>query len=103
MVLNWFFSKESKFELFCYNALMKFIPTQSIIGTANLVYAEKVLKLKKLLPFAEVHHVGSTAVPGSLTKGDLNINIRVIQEDFDRAVNILKSHYSIAQPQNWKP
>lgn len=103
MVTNWYSFRESKLELFCFNAFMKFIQTQSIIGTANLVYAEKVLKLKKLLPFTEVHHVGSTAVPGSLTKGDLDINIRVIQEDFDESVKILKSHYDIAQPQNWKP
>lgn len=82
---------------------MKFIPTQTILDTANKVFAEKEILLKKLLPFAEVHHVGSTAIPGSVTKGDLDINIRVSQKDFDKSVEILKKHYAIAQPQNWKP
>ena len=34
-------------------------------------------QLEELLPGAEVQHIGSTAVPGSLTKGDLDINMSV--------------------------
>ena len=82
---------------------MRFISTQTILDIANQVYAEKEFSLKQILPFAEIHHVGSTAVPGSLTKGDLDINVRVTQQDFDKSVKILKNHFGIAQSQNWKP
>lgn len=71
---------------------------------ANL--AEKIVKeqrdrIIKLIPSAEVHHIGSTAVPGSVTKGDVDIQIRVSKEDFRTAVDKLKAIYEINQPENW--
>lgn len=38
---------------------------------------------------AEVLHVGATAIPGCLTKGDLDIVIRVSQADFESVDGIL--------------
>jgi GrpB-like predicted nucleotidyltransferase (UPF0157 family) len=47
-------------------------------------------RLRELLPSeAEVHHVGSTAVPGSLTKGDLDLVVRVPAASFDRCEALL--------------
>jgi GrpB-like predicted nucleotidyltransferase (UPF0157 family) len=40
--------------------------------------------LSARLPWAEIEHVGSTAVSGCLTKGDLDVLVRVDREDFDR-------------------
>ncbi len=37
------------------------------------------------LPYAEIEHVGSTAIPGCLTKGDLDVLVRVSGPDFERA------------------
>ena len=34
------------------------------------------------LPHAEIEHVGSTAVPGCLTKGDIDVLVRVTRPDF---------------------
>jgi GrpB-like predicted nucleotidyltransferase (UPF0157 family) len=46
--------------------------------------------LIEMLPSsAEVLHVGATAIPGCLTKGDLDIVIRVRQADFERVDGIL--------------
>ncbi len=42
-----------------------------------------------LVPFAAVEHVGSTAVPGSATKGDLDILVRVDRADFENAQFVL--------------
>ena len=41
------------------------------------------------LPEAEVEHVGSTAVPGCLTKGDLDVLVRVPRADFLRSMQVL--------------
>lgn len=41
--------------------------------------------LSARLPYAEIVHVGSTAVPGCLTKGDLDVLVRVDCDDFGRA------------------
>jgi GrpB-like predicted nucleotidyltransferase (UPF0157 family) len=49
--------------------------------------------LRRLLPCAIIEHVGSTAVPGSLTKGDLDIQVRVPAERFSIAEALLARHY----------
>jgi GrpB-like predicted nucleotidyltransferase (UPF0157 family) len=45
-------------------------------------------------PRVEVEHVGSTAVPGSLTKGDLDIQVRVSAEQFAETDAALGRHYA---------
>ena len=45
--------------------------------------------LSAALPWAEVEHVGSTAVPECLTKGDLDVLVRVERPDFQRSGRIL--------------
>ncbi|WP_053583309.1 GrpB family protein [Lysinibacillus contaminans] len=46
-------------------------------------------------PGADVQHVGSTAVPHSLTKGDLDIQVRVTPELFLKAVQTLSRFYEL--------
>jgi GrpB-like predicted nucleotidyltransferase (UPF0157 family) len=60
-------------------------------------------RIAGLIPGAEVVHVGSTAVPGALTKGDLDLMVRVGAGGFEPAVRALGSAYSIHQPENWTP
>ncbi|GGI11518.1 GrpB family protein [Gottfriedia solisilvae] len=69
----------------------------------NSLFFEKVEKtfllhkklIKKLLPEADVQHVGSTAVPNSLTKGDLDIQVRVTSEQFSISVQTLSALYEL--------
>lgn len=58
-------------------------------------------RIARLVPEAEVVHVGATAIPGALTKGDLDLMARVPPEAFDAAASALRSAYSIHQPHNW--
>lgn len=60
----------------------------------KLFNSQKDLILK-LIPEADVQHVGSTAVPGSLTKGDLDIQVRVSLESFESASLALTQLYQI--------
>jgi GrpB-like predicted nucleotidyltransferase (UPF0157 family) len=60
-------------------------------------------RIAGLTPGAEVVHVGSTALPGALTKGDLDLMVRVGAGGFEPAVRALGSAYSIHQPENWTP
>lgn len=55
------------------------------------------------MPGAEVHHVGATAIPGAVTKGDLDVLIRVDGHDFHEAVEKLRSTFCVKQPENWDP
>jgi len=47
--------------------------------------------------------MGATAVPGSITKGDLDLLVRVSASDFAVAVATLENRYAIHQRQNWTP
>ncbi len=80
---------------------LNFIPSNQISKEANSLFSKEKTKLLELFPNADVQHVGSTSIPGSLTKGDLDINIRVSKEDFDITLNSLKQIYEVNQPENW--
>ena len=54
-----------------------------------------------LVAGAEVEHVGATAVPGALTKGDVDVLVRVGAPEFAAAVEALSRRYAIHQPHNW--
>lgn len=62
--------------------------------------AEKIFKfqskrIKQMIPNADIQHIGSTAIPNSLTKGDLDIQVRVSLEDFITAVEALSKLYEV--------
>jgi GrpB-like predicted nucleotidyltransferase (UPF0157 family) len=65
------------------------------------VFERRRAELLALLPEARVEHVGSTAVPGSLTKGDLDLCVLVGPGDFEPASRALGAAYAIHQPENW--
>lgn len=58
-------------------------------------------ELRSLLPFAEIHHIGATAISGAMTKGDLDILLRVDASEFKDSVLRLGQHFEVRQPQNW--
>lgn len=58
-------------------------------------------KLLELFPDADIQHIGSTSIPGLITKGDLDISVRVPEKDFAAVVARLKELYQINQPDNW--
>lgn len=51
--------------------------------------------INRLIPNLDVQHVGSTAVPNSLTKGDLDIQVRVSEAQFPKAVEVLSAIYEV--------
>lgn len=52
---------------------------------AERLFDEISIKLRGLLPAsADIRHIGATAVSGCLTKGDLDIVVRVPADDFDQ-------------------
>jgi GrpB-like predicted nucleotidyltransferase (UPF0157 family) len=69
----------------------------------QVAFAEHRRRVLELLPKAEVEHVGSTAIRGALTKGDLGLLVRVEAGDFDVAVVGLRGVYAVEQPENWTP
>jgi len=52
-------------------------------------------ELTVLIPDADIQHVGSTAIPGSLTKGDLDIQVRVSAATYPIAKQRLAEIYDV--------
>lgn len=68
---------------------------------ADKVFEEQKKLILSSLQSVEVHHIGGTSIPNSLTKGDLDINVRVKSREFQKARGILRQIYDINQSDNW--
>jgi GrpB-like predicted nucleotidyltransferase (UPF0157 family) len=70
-----------------------FISEASIRAKAQEAFEHHHAAIARLLPTAVIEHIGSTAVPGSLTKGDLDLLVSVPPADFPAADAVLARHY----------
>ena len=59
-----------------------FSRNEEVFARAERLYQETAAELTKLVPGADIRHIGSTAVPGCLTKGDVDIVVRVKKQRF---------------------
>lgn len=80
-----------------------FVAERSISSLAQDIFENHQMRIARLLPAADVQHVGGTAVPGALTKGDIDLAVRVPKAAFKDALRTLESAYEIHQPNNWIP
>lgn len=74
---------------------MAFVPEAEVREGVALLYSRVERQLNELLPDAEIQHVGSTAIPGCLTKGDLDVQVRVTSEAYVEARRKLADIYAI--------
>src|SRR5688572_16960802 len=62
---------------------------------AERLFGRVSSELRALLPSAaDIRHIGATAVPGCVTKGDLDIVVRVAAEDFPTTDQALAGRFS---------
>lgn len=73
----------------------------SIKKAARCIYSSQRARILERIPYAEVHHVGSTSFPNAITKGDLDLNVRVEKDKFREAAKGLSSLYEKNQVSNW--
>jgi len=79
------------------------IPEAALRPAAKAAFEEHRRQVLQVLPDAEVEHVGATAIPGALTKGDVDVLVRVSAERFEIAAECLRQMYVVHQPHNWTP
>jgi GrpB-like predicted nucleotidyltransferase (UPF0157 family) len=80
---------------------MQFRPEKENREAVAAAFEEHREAIAELLPAAQVEHIGATAVPGALTKGDLDLLVRVPGSDFEAAAGALRGRYAVNQPENW--
>jgi GrpB-like predicted nucleotidyltransferase (UPF0157 family) len=81
--------------------IVNFKPQSDFADKAQAAFEKERGNLLKILPEADIQHIGSTAIPNAMTKGDLDLQVRVEKADFQEAVEKLKKLYAINQPDNW--
>ncbi|MGP3561351.1 GrpB family protein [Geobacillus sp. BK01] len=75
--------------------LVSFLLSNQIRERAERVFSEHQERILRLLPKADVQHVGSTAIPNSLTKGDVDLQVRVPESMFAEAIEKLSTLYKV--------
>lgn len=65
--------------------VVRFAPESNFRDQVAQAFEEIAAAVRSVLPAARIDHVGSTAVPGSLTKGDLDLCVAVAAEEFPAA------------------
>jgi GrpB-like predicted nucleotidyltransferase (UPF0157 family) len=73
---------------------VEFVDEREVRETVLMVFDDLRVTLEKLLPSAEIEHIGSTSTPGAITKGDLDICVLVERSDFKNADGILGEHFA---------
>lgn len=76
-------------------------PAAELMPQVELVVARVYARLQQLLPECEVEHVGATSIPGAITKGDIDVVVRVSPAAFGEAVDMLTAHFAVKQQSNW--
>jgi RimJ/RimL family protein N-acetyltransferase len=80
---------------------VRFRPTDELRPSVEAAVAVHRDRILGLLPQARVEEMGATAVPGSLTKGDVDILVRVPADGFAAAREALGRRYAVHQLENW--
>jgi GrpB-like predicted nucleotidyltransferase (UPF0157 family)/GNAT superfamily N-acetyltransferase len=76
-------------------------PVEDLIGDVEAVVSDLRGELGALLPGVDVAHIGATSMPDGVTKGDVDVNLRVESDRFDDVVETLSGRFDAAQPQHW--
>lgn len=81
--------------------LVHFIPSDQIFKEAEAIFNTQKEILEKLLPEADIQHVGSCAILGALAKFDIDIQIRVSEDNFKKTVEIMNNNFIQKHPELW--
>jgi hypothetical protein len=68
---------------------------------ARAVFAAQRRRLRHLGVPGELLLVGGCCVSGALTRGDVDLHLRVPPDAFAHAVNLLRDHYPVVHPEIW--
>lgn len=70
---------------------MEFFKPEQVGGSANLLYQKWKAIIESKLPSSRVEHIGSTAISGAITKGDVDLYVEVPLESHEDAVRALEN------------
>ncbi|HEU4562245.1 MAG TPA: GrpB family protein [Longimicrobium sp.] len=75
--------------------LVHFAAEQRSREAVYQLFRQVETQLRTVVHSADIQHVGSTAIPGSLTKGDLDVQVRVAGSEYSEAKEKLSEIYAV--------
>lgn len=82
-------------------AELHFRPGSELWPLVDRAFQYHSREIRLLVPAATVEHIGATSIPGALTKGDVDLLVRVPPEAFPTAADALRGRYAAAEPTAW--
>lgn len=77
---------------------MYFLRPDEFISTNERIYSDLKNKIREVMPFSVVEHIGSSAIKGAISKGDLDILVRVERPNFQHATDAIQAlNFSIKE------
>ncbi len=77
---------------------MKFYKSADYQPNATQLYNMLYKELSKNLPWADIEHIGASSVPDAISKGDLDVLVRVSANNFKKTITVLEgSGFQIKQ------
>jgi GrpB-like predicted nucleotidyltransferase (UPF0157 family) len=73
---------------------VEFVDEERVRETVLAVFDDLHATLEKLLPHVGIEHIGSTSVPGAITKGDLDVCVIVERSTFEEADRVLAERFA---------
>jgi len=77
-------------------------PAGEFTDAARRILAAVRARLTPLLPDHELVLTGGSSVPGALTKGDVDLHLRVAPPEFAATVATLRALYAVVHPEIWQ-
>jgi GrpB-like predicted nucleotidyltransferase (UPF0157 family) len=77
--------------------------SDDLLPAARRILAEQRRVLREAGVPGELVLVGGSSVPGALTRGDVDLHLRVQPADFSAAVEALRRTHSVVHPEIWGP
>ncbi len=70
-----------------------FVASELVAEEAATAYRDHERRIRERLPAADVRHTGGTSIPGALTTGDVDIQVRTDRQSFATARDVLSELY----------
>jgi GrpB-like predicted nucleotidyltransferase (UPF0157 family) len=76
------------------SGVVTFVDEGEVRDAVLAVFEDLRVTLETLLPAARIEHIGSTSIPGTITKGDLDVCVLVERGDFGDAERVLAVRFA---------
>lgn len=76
-------------------------PAAEVHDAALRILETERARLRPLLPDAELVLSGGSSIPAALTRGDVDLHLRVPVANYPRALDVLRGLYAVRRPEIW--